>query len=150
MTTWLFPFIILVSQLPYETESFSYAILSAFLALGSPFLATYSLVLTALNRRYIFHRFRDILAATKEADPQLRTRARYAATILAETQQVPMRASQESNWLSSLVCVDKNTDAFWQKVKDTLAKNRRGWTPSLFTQGKLILRYSGTLPISSI
>ncbi|KAH8831117.1 hypothetical protein DL96DRAFT_1586508 [Flagelloscypha sp. PMI_526] len=134
MTTWLFPFIILVSQLPYETESFSYAILSAFLALGSPLLATYSLVITALNRRYIFHRFRDILAAAKVANPLLRKRAEYAATILAETQQVPMRACQEDNWLSSLICVDKNTDAFWEKVKDTLAKNRRGWTPSLVTQ----------------
>ncbi|KAH8831116.1 hypothetical protein DL96DRAFT_1523993 [Flagelloscypha sp. PMI_526] len=134
MTTWLFPFIILVSQLPYETENLSYAILSAILALGSPFLATYSLVITALNRRYIFHRFRDILAVAKEANPLLRKRAEYAAIILAETQQVPMRASQEDNWLSSLICVDKNTDAFWKKVKDTLAKNRRGWTPSLVTQ----------------
>ncbi|KZV70465.1 hypothetical protein PENSPDRAFT_734708 [Peniophora sp. CONT] len=50
---WLVPWFALLSQLPYGATLDSDNVMSMLLALGSPVLAVYSLIFTALNRRYL-------------------------------------------------------------------------------------------------
>lgn len=53
--------------------------------------------------------------------------------LLQEAQQVPLRASQERGWLSSLIVGPKN-QAWWRNVQRRLTRTRRGITFSLVAQ----------------
>jgi len=53
ITIWLLPWISLTAQLPYEADGFSANLMSLLLAIGSPALITFSLAITAFNRRWI-------------------------------------------------------------------------------------------------
>lgn len=53
--------------------------------------------------------------------------------LLQEAQQVPLRASQERGWLSSLIVGPKN-QAWWRNVQRRLIRTRRGVTFSLVAQ----------------
>jgi hypothetical protein len=53
--------------------------------------------------------------------------------LLQEAQQVPLRASQERGWLSSLIVGPKN-QAWWRNVQRRLTRTRRGVTFSLVAQ----------------
>ncbi|KAF8145331.1 hypothetical protein K438DRAFT_1991968 [Mycena galopus ATCC 62051] len=59
LTTWLLPWTALIAQLPFEAGGWM-DLLSACLCVGSPALATYSLALTAFNRRYITSKFKAL------------------------------------------------------------------------------------------
>lgn len=61
------------------------------------------------------------------------TRIKAIQYLLQEAQQVPLRASQERGWLSSLVVGPKN-QAWWRNVQRRLARTKRGVTFSLVAQ----------------
>lgn len=67
----------------------------------------------------------------KYSDFVLRVRA--IQFLLQEAQQVPLRASQERGWLSSLIVNPKN-QAWWRSLKSRLVRSRRGVTFSLVAQ----------------
>lgn len=56
-SSWLLPWLALVSQLPFGAEDRLDNLIAVFLAVGSPTLAAYSLALTVLNRRWAARRF---------------------------------------------------------------------------------------------
>lgn len=117
-------------------------ILSGCLAVGSPALATYSLTLTALNRRYIshgFHQLKDRVQNLREARSEysyMVERVDSAAFILREVQQCPMRANQRDGALASLIVLDDpGRQHFWKSAAKDLKNTRRGFTYSFLAQG---------------
>ncbi|KAJ6496198.1 hypothetical protein C8R45DRAFT_1211840 [Mycena sanguinolenta] len=136
LTTWLLPWIALIAQLPFEAGGWM-DLLSACLCVGSPALATYSLALTAFNRRYISDKFKE-LKERAETDTQLRyrymaERLDAAAFVLQESQQCPMRADQRTGELASLVVLPDRQN-FWLIAKKDLDNTRRGFTYSFLAQ----------------
>ena len=110
--------------------------MSGLLAIGSPALITYSLSLTILNRTWIRRRFDNLRADAADITiqyPDFSERVKAAQFLLQEAQQVPMRASQEAGWLSSLIVLPAN-QPWWLRVRNDLRNTRRGVTFSLFAQ----------------
>ncbi|PVH92038.1 hypothetical protein DM02DRAFT_635689 [Periconia macrospinosa] len=137
-TNFLLPWLALTAQLPYETSTPWDNLLSLCLAVGSPALATYSLTLTILNRYSLRTRWHSLhqtalSRAVYDKYSDFTTRIKAVQYLLQEAQQVPLRASQERGWLSSLVVGPKN-QAWWRNVQRRLARTKRGVTFSLVAQ----------------
>lgn len=108
------------------------------LAVGSPALITYSLTITILNRYWVRQRFRELALRSVRSKVPARhgdyTKCVNAAQyLLSEAQQVPLRASQEKGWLSSLAVIPENIE-WWSRLHARLRSTRRGVTFSLVAQ----------------
>ena len=108
------------------------------LAVGSPTMITYSLTLTILNRYWVRVRFHKLtmkaqLPAVHDKYAEYSNRVRAIQYLLQEAQQVPLRASQEKGWLSSLLVAPEN-QTWWRNVQRRLIRTRRGVTFSLVAQ----------------
>ena len=127
----------LTAQLPYETGSPWSNIMSFFLAVGSPALVTYSLTITIMNRAWARGVFKGLRKKTRFLRPDIGSRydiqIKAARRLMQEGQQVPLRASQEQGWLSSLIVLSNNLP-WWRKLDDRLKNTRRGVTASLVAQ----------------
>ena len=66
VTNWLLPWLALTAQLPYETSGPFNNVLSATLAVGSPALASYGMVLTLLNRFQTASEFGSLIDQVRE------------------------------------------------------------------------------------
>ncbi|KAF7364460.1 hypothetical protein MSAN_01107400 [Mycena sanguinolenta] len=137
LTTWVLPWVALIAQLPFEAAGGWMDLLSACLCVGSPALATYSLALTAFNRRYIAAEFKRL---KEEAETTTQRRYRYMAPridaacfVLQETQQCPMRADQRAGEFANLIVLpDRRT--FWITAEKDLKNTSRGFTKSFLAQ----------------
>ncbi|KAJ6449056.1 hypothetical protein C8R45DRAFT_1045347 [Mycena sanguinolenta] len=152
LTTWLLPWIALIVQLPFEAGGWM-DLLSACLCVGSPALATYSLALTAFNRRYITSKFKQ-LKERAEKDTQQRylymaERVHAAAFVLQESQQCPMRADQRTGELASLVVLPDRQN-FWLIAAKDLDNTRRGFTYSFLAQTILAFISNGISFITAV
>ena len=137
-TNWLFPWLALIAQIPFETSTPYRDIMSALVTVGSPMLATYSMIISMLLKRRIRGKFDDLMQRAdnpriKRTCPQLSSRLKYACTVVEESLQVPMRACEGPGWLSGLV-VRAESQAFWRHFHDRLLDLRRGITISLIAQ----------------
>lgn len=138
MTNYLLPWIALTAQLPYENGTPWDTLMSFCLSLGSPALITYSLMITLLNRIWIYTKFKSLIKRTRHNRLEDRYRA-YGRRIealfylLSESQQVPLRTTQTEFWLSSLVVSPLNQQ-WWENLQERLQRSRRGFTFSLFAQ----------------
>ncbi|KAH7127145.1 hypothetical protein B0J11DRAFT_432600 [Dendryphion nanum] len=137
-TNFLLPWLALTAQLPYETSTPWDNLMSLCLSVGSPALITYSLVITILNRYSLRTRWfvlcqAALARAVHDKYSDFIERVRAMQFLLQEAQQVPLRASQEKGWLSSLIVSPKN-QAWWRNVKRRLSRTRRGVTFSLVAQ----------------
>jgi hypothetical protein len=108
------------------------------LAVGSPAMITYSLTLTILNRYWVREQFHKLSVkaqsrAVHDKHAEYNNRVRAIQYLLQEAQQVPLRASQEKGWLSSLLVAPKN-QTWWRNVQRRLRTTRRGVTFSLVAQ----------------
>ncbi|KAG6820458.1 hypothetical protein H0H93_000212 [Arthromyces matolae] len=103
--SWLLPWLALVSQLPFGTHSILQNFLSMMLAVGSPTLAAYSLVITVLNDRWVSRRFSSI------QNPN----SRNAVKVLTAFQQAPLVVTNDMHLLRSLVYLPENID-WWRKL----------------------------------
>lgn len=140
LTTWLLPWLALIAQLPFEASDAWTNTLSGFLCVGSPALATYSLFLTVLNRRYLAARFQALKRTVeRETGPEyhfMAGRVEDAAYILQESQQCPIRANQRSGDLANLITLNgPHRQNFWQIAAKDLKNTRRGFTYSFGAQG---------------
>ncbi|KAJ7608733.1 hypothetical protein FB45DRAFT_379373 [Roridomyces roridus] len=139
MTTWLLPWLALIAQLPFEATGWM-NLLSGCLAVGSPALATYSLALTAFNRRYAFRKFRGLKDKVQRNTRQavygwMIERLDKAAFIVVEVQQCPMRANQRDGEFASLLTInDLDRNIFWKVAHKDLKNTRRGFTYSFLAQ----------------
>ncbi|KAF2202003.1 hypothetical protein GQ43DRAFT_13404 [Delitschia confertaspora ATCC 74209] len=135
---YLLPWLTLTAQLPYETSGPWDNFLSLCLSVGSPALITYSLTLTILNRYSLQSRWQTLHQAAGSRGVQAKyndfsKRVCEIQFLLQEAQQVPLRASQERGWLSSLIVGPKNQE-WWGNLKKRLMRTRRGVTFSLVAQ----------------
>lgn len=129
-SAWLLPWLALVSQLPFGAESrldnlisgksffqpsigllcrLPYHCATVVLTVGSPTLASFSLVLTALNTRWANDRFSAIQYPN----------SRNAVKALIYLQQVPLRLTTIDGLLPSLVVLPENDD-WWESLVDRL------------------------------
>ena len=140
-TTWLLPWLTLVAQLPYETVSPLQDVLSALLAIGSPMLATYSMIMTLIMKKRVRDRFSSLLdritgagSSTQERHRKLLVkRIRYAQTLVEESIQTPMRVCDAGGWLANLITLDEN-HPWWRAVSERLEESTRSITASLVFQ----------------
>jgi hypothetical protein len=132
-SSWLLPWLALVSQLPFGANDKLDNLISMLLTVGSPTLATYSLALTVLNGRWIARHF----AAYRYPN------IRYAVQILSSLQQSPLMVTTGS-LLSSLVVLPEN-DEWWRELVIWLDYTHT-WSMSAVTQiAWVIIAYLFTL-----
>lgn len=108
-SSWLLPYLALLSQLPFGAESRLSNLTSVFLTVGSPVLAAYSLALTVLNGRWVTRRFRSLTHPNVD----------HAAGVLRNLQAAPIRLSYEDRLLPSLVLLKENEE-WWKELSDGL------------------------------
>ncbi|KDR79636.1 hypothetical protein GALMADRAFT_137430 [Galerina marginata CBS 339.88] len=108
-SSWLLPWLALVSQLPFGSNDKLDNLESMLLTLGSPTLAAYSLALTALNGRWIT----DLFTGYRYPNVQ------EAVRILSSLQQSPLRIDTASARLASLIVLPQNRH-FWTTLLEEL------------------------------
>ena len=117
-SSWLLPWLALVSQLPFGSNDKVDNLDSVLLTIGSPALAAYSLALTVLNGRWIARRFA----------PFTYPNIRCAIRIFNSLQQAPLRIVKDNALLASLVVLPQN-DEWWNEL-DNLLKETNSWSIS--------------------
>ena len=85
-SSWLLPWLALVSQLPFGANDKLDNLVSALLTVGSPTLAAYSLALTVLNGRWIARHFRRTAIQTSD------TLFTFLAAFSSHPSRLPHRA----------------------------------------------------------
>lgn len=130
-TNYLLPWLALTAQLPFETgeNEIIANVMSFCYAVGSPMLITYSLATTILNQHWLRGKFRKLEAS----DRPLNQTSKNVRIFLQESQQLPLRLSQENGSLASLIILPDNAD-WWEKLKTNILLTRRGVTLSLIAQ----------------
>lgn len=145
---YLLPWLGLIAQLPTETENKYDGFISLCMAVGSPALTTYSLMLTIRNRAWVREEFdvlRRHIGDVQRKYPTFGQRLDAIQYILEEAQQVPLRVSQERGWFSSLIVAARN-GPWWENLERKLKDTRRGRTLSLVSQmGVAILAWLFTI-----
>ncbi|KAG2045202.1 hypothetical protein BDR03DRAFT_27880 [Suillus americanus] len=104
-SSWLLPYLALISQLPFGAQDRFDDVMSAILTVGSPVLAGYSLFITLLNSRWINHRFRQLRVKYPNSH--------FALSIVSSLQQLPLDLHTEN--FASLVVLPEN-DCWWKHL----------------------------------
>ena len=104
-SSWLLPWLALVSQLPFGANDKLDNLESMLLTLGSPTLAAYSLALTVLNGRWIAKLFLNYRYPNVNS----------AVRILSSLQQSPLRVDTDDVLLASLIMLPQN-DEWWEEL----------------------------------
>ncbi|KAF8801073.1 hypothetical protein BYT27DRAFT_7174661 [Phlegmacium glaucopus] len=104
-SSWLLPWLALVSQLPFGANDKLDNLDSVVLTVGSPTLAAYSLALTVLNGRWVAQRFAGYTYPN----------VRNAIRILSSLQQSPLQIETSDGLLASLVVLPQN-DEWWSEL----------------------------------
>jgi hypothetical protein len=112
-SSWLLPWLALISQLPFGANEPLSNLMALVLAVGSPVLASFSLVMTVLNRKWITG------ALNRNVTEALEERAALAARILNYFQQVPIYVQLEGKALQYLVSSTHNSK-WWKDLHDQL------------------------------
>ena len=133
-SSWLLPYLALLSQLPFGAESRLSNLTSIFLTVGSPVLAAYSLALTVLNSRWITRRFRGIDYPN----------AAHAAAILRNLQAAPVRISYKDGLLPSLIVLHNN-DEWWQELSTGLVHSTTWSVAAVASMGWVVIAYVLTI-----
>jgi hypothetical protein len=120
-SSWLLPWLALVSQLPFGSNDKLDNLDSVLLTIGSPALAAYSLALTVLNGRWIARRF------ARFTYPNVRR----AIRIFNNLQQAPLRVVKDDALLASLVVLHQN-DEWWIEL-DVWLNDTHSWSISAVT-----------------
>ncbi|KAF8801070.1 hypothetical protein BYT27DRAFT_7198646 [Phlegmacium glaucopus] len=107
-TSWLLPWLALISQLPFGANDKLDNLESVLLTVGSPTLAAYSLALTVMNGRWIEQHL-----GRYTANPNVRN----AIRILSSLQQSPLEIETEHGLLASLVVLPQNKK-WWSELKE--------------------------------
>jgi len=115
---WMLPWIALLSQLPFGAESKLDDFMSVILTLGSPVLAGYSIVLTALNESYVASRLSDI------SHPNIA----HAISVLSGLQQAPLQIVAAEGLLASL----PNNNEWWE-IAHSLNGHEHTWSITAFS-----------------
>ena len=133
-SSWLLPWLALVSQLPFGSNDKLDNLDSVLLTIGSPALAAYSLALTALNGRWIARRFARFTYPN----------TRHAIRIFNNLQQAPLRIVRDDALLASLIVLPQN-DEWWIELDEGL-NDTHSWSISTVTSiAWVVIAYVFTL-----
>ncbi|KAK4110156.1 hypothetical protein N656DRAFT_301342 [Canariomyces notabilis] len=106
------------------------------MSLGSPALATYSLMITILNQNWL-RRICASLPKYEDGENQVQNpytkRMSSARVLLEAAQQAPLQISETDGSLSSLVILEAN-NSWWNSVEKRLQATKRNVTLSLVAQ----------------
>ena len=111
-TSWLLPWLALISQLPFGGQSVMDNFVSIILTIGSPVLAAYSLILFCLNASYAKSIFRH--------DPS--PSAKHAVRALIGLQQAPLRVDYQ---LLAISLSPNKGDQWWKELSSGLRSYHR-------------------------
>ncbi|THU93307.1 hypothetical protein K435DRAFT_820294 [Dendrothele bispora CBS 962.96] len=121
-SSWLLPWLALISQLPFGANEKLDNFISVLLAVGSPTLAAYSVMLTVLNSRWVAGLFHKLKYPNVQS----------AVRILSSLQQGPVRIDHsDPSLLPSLVVLPQN-DQWWKGMRKRLEYTHT-WTVSAAT-----------------
>ena len=134
LATWLFPWLALVGQLPFQTGSWFQDCLSASLMVGSPVLGMYSLVLTFRNSLWIHRRVRQEEVLRRYRDPE---HLKNVAIVLAACQQVPLKIQNRLHLAYSIL--HSKNQKWWADLARHLGDMARVMPESLWPQMMLVL-----------
>jgi hypothetical protein len=135
-TSWLLPWLALISQLPFGASDGVDNPLVIPLSVGSPTLAAYSLLLTVLNRRWLAKRL-DLESATHR-------HVNDAFHILDGLQHFPLQITNEADSLHSLV-VQQENDTWWEQLVKSLDYTHTWSLSALAAMAWVILAYVFTV-----
>jgi hypothetical protein len=123
-SSWLLPWLALISQLPFGANDKLDNLESMLLTLGSPTLAAYSLALTVLNGRWIAHLFSNYRYSNVKS----------AVRILSSLQQSALRVNTDVDdvLLASLIMLPQN-DKWWEELVVWLEYYPHTWSLSAAT-----------------
>ncbi|KAG2157267.1 hypothetical protein DEU56DRAFT_975432 [Suillus clintonianus] len=107
-SSWLLPYLALISQLPFGAQYRLDNLMSAVLTIGSPVLSGYSLFVTLLNSRWINRRFSQAVDYPN---------SHLALSIVSNLQQVPLRLHSDRTRFPSLVVLPEN-DSWWKHFSE--------------------------------
>ncbi|KAG2157264.1 hypothetical protein DEU56DRAFT_896932 [Suillus clintonianus] len=107
-SSWLLPYLALISQLPFGAQYRLDNLMSAVLTIGSPVLSGYSLFITLLNSRWINRRFSQAVDYPN---------SHLALSIVSNLQQVPLRLHSDRTRFPSLVVLPEN-DTWWKHFSE--------------------------------
>ena len=139
LTSWLLPWLALTAQMPFETKDKQTNFMALILALGSPSLITFSLVLTILNSKSINKRFRQIKKVSESLDRPLLAKAVKASRIfLIESQHVPIQIFNGPRREFAQLVVRPENWVWWDSLREEIQKTKREWTYSLYAQVGLV------------
>jgi len=133
-SSWLLPWLALVSQLPFGANDKLENLTAMLLTVGSPTLAAYSLALTLLNGRWVARRFLSCNYPN----------TRNAARILNSLQQSPLRVVSEGPLLASLIVLPEN-NKWWAELVDWLDYTYTWSSPAAASTVLVIVSYTFTV-----
>ncbi|KAF9019431.1 hypothetical protein BDZ89DRAFT_1164657 [Hymenopellis radicata] len=119
-SSWLLPWLALISQLPFGAKYRLDNVIAMLLTIGSPVLAAYSLILTVLNGYHVARRFSGMTYPNTY----------YAVKILAGLQQSPLHLSEEDGLLASLIVLPQNEG--WWPLMTKLIHYEHTWSIAAF------------------
>ncbi|VDB86077.1 unnamed protein product [Peniophora sp. CBMAI 1063] len=122
LSTWLLPWLALVSQLPFGSQSRQQNVLSIFLTVGSPALAAYSLIICVLNWAWVPRAFEGIQYPNVD----------HAWHVLGSLQHSPLHVERVEGMLASLVVLPEN-DQWWENLAKGL-NYEETWTTAIILQ----------------
>jgi hypothetical protein len=135
LTSWLFPWLVLVAQLPFQTKGQGNDVLSAFLVVGSPVIAMYSLLVTLSNSRWIYRKCRELeIIERYDGDREHMLQVAY---VLSMCQQVPLEI-KDPKLLACSIALQRNR-AWWGELADRLRDSARILPESLWPQIFLVI-----------
>lgn len=144
LATWLFPWIALVGQLPFQTSWWFADCLSASLVVGSPILAMQSLLLTLSNSRWIYRTCRELANRDGQRETKNMASRRHdekqmenVAFVLSACQQVPLRIPRKAHLAYSIIL--KRNEKWWGDLADHLRDTARVMPESLWPQMALVI-----------
>ena len=136
-TAWLLPYIALTAQLPYQAITTWDNLMSAFLTVGSPALAAYSLILTFLGTRWLEKQCAATLDQIPASTPEDWRRQTKLQSIFNNMKRVLRLAQQEPYENLEFQAIPENLKGevdWWGKLDGTVQRSKRGYTASFVHQ----------------
>jgi hypothetical protein len=131
-SSWLLPYLALISQLPFGARDRWDSFMSAALTVGSPVLAGYSLIVTLLNSRWIncqFRQFRELLDYPN---------SNFALFIVSSLQQVPLRLDPDH---FAPLAIRPENEWWWKKLSDSVDYTNKWSAASAASISWVIIAY---------
>lgn len=137
---WLFPWLALAAQLPYETRHRGSNVMALMLAIGSPMLITYSLFITIINARWLNTHFGKLRNLNEQSGRRKRQVVMFSAAlcILKEIQHVPIAIGETRRRFAQLV-VNPANERWWTALQGQLKRTKREFTYSLGAQAFFVV-----------